>query len=211
MISFIAALVSYLLGVIDKLGYIGIFIGMTIESSFIPLPSELILIPVGALIAQGKMQFSTVFLLALCGSLFGALINYSLSLLLGRRVIEHFVSKHGKAFLISKEELDKTDAYFKSHGEVTTFIGRLMPGVRHLISIPAGFSRINLYKFSLFTALGWLLEPGSDICWMARRQKPSMDCTAPYTYNNLHSTNICINSFWVCTLSLKKKNKRVKQ
>ena len=78
MISFIAALVSYLLGVIDKLGYIGIFIGMTIESSFIPLPSELILIPVGALIAQGKMQFSTVFLLALCGSLFGALINYSL-------------------------------------------------------------------------------------------------------------------------------------
>jgi membrane protein DedA with SNARE-associated domain len=154
MISFISVIIAYILSVIDKLGYLGIFIGMTIESSFIPLPSELLLIPAGALIAQGKMQFAFVFIVALFGSLFGALINYFLSLLLGRRAIEHLISKYGRFILISKEELNRTDNYFYKHGSITTFIGRLLPGIRHLISIPAGFSKMNLYKFSLFTSLG---------------------------------------------------------
>lgn len=154
MIPFITSLVSLILGIIDKLGYLGIFIGMAIESSFIPLPSELMLIPAGVLISQGKMSFVAVFISGLFGSLVGALINYFLALGVGRRAIEHFVSKYGKFMLISKEELDSTDRYFGKHGEITTFIGRLLPGIRHLVSIPAGFSKMNIYKFSLFTAAG---------------------------------------------------------
>ena len=154
MITFIAPIVAYLLSAVEKLGYIGIFIGMTIESSFFPLPSELVLIPAGALISQGKMSFAITLFSAILGSVFGALINYVLALSLGRRVVNHLVSKYGKVFLINKNELDRTDKYFKTHGEITTFIGRLLPGIRHLISLPAGFSRMDLNRFCLFTALG---------------------------------------------------------
>jgi membrane protein DedA with SNARE-associated domain len=173
MIAFITQIVSYLLSLVEKLGYTGIFIGMTIESSFFPLPSELILIPAGALISQGKMSFSITIFFAILGSIFGALINYVIALSLGRRAIESLVSKYGKVFLISKNELDKTDIYFHTHGEVTTFVGRLLPGIRHLISLPAGFSKMNLNRFCLFTALGagfWsmiLIYAG----WLANRHQ----------------------------------------
>jgi len=154
MLPFISSVIAIILSVVDKLGYYGIFIGMTIESSFFPLPSELILIPAGALISQGKMNFWITFVSALLGTLFGALLSYVLALSLGRKAFEFLVSKYGKVFLISKDELEKTDKYFSKHGEITTFIGRLLPGVRHLISLPAGFSKMNLERFCLFTAIG---------------------------------------------------------
>lgn len=154
MIPFVASIVLLLLNIVKRLGYTGIFIGMTIESSFFPLPSELILIPAGALISQGQMNFYITISAAILGSVFGALINYVIALSLGRRAIEHLVSKYGKALFISKSELDKTDKYFYAHGEITTFIGRLLPGIRHLISLPAGFSKMNLNRFCLFTAIG---------------------------------------------------------
>jgi membrane protein DedA with SNARE-associated domain len=150
----VSLIIASLLKIIEKLGYIGIFIGMAIESSFFPLPSELILIPAGALISQGKMSFAITFFSALLGSIFGALINYAIALSLGRKTIESLTLKYGKAFLISKNELDKTDRYFNIHGEITTFVGRLLPGIRHLISLPAGFARMNIKRFALFTALG---------------------------------------------------------
>jgi membrane protein DedA with SNARE-associated domain len=139
---------------IDKVGYLGIFVGMLIESTFIPLPSETILIPAGALVAQGKMSFLIVFLVAVAGSLVGALINYSLALFLGRPIAELFIRKYGKVFFLSNKKLNKVDKYFENHGQVTTFIGRLIPGVRHLISIPAGFAKMNLTRFCIFTSLG---------------------------------------------------------
>ena len=127
---------------------------MTIESSFIPLPSELILIPAGALIAQGKMSFIPVFLASVLGSVFGALINYYLAFFLGRKTIDILVKRYGKFLFINEKNLKKTDVYFKEHGEATTFIGRLIPLARHLISLPAGFARMRLDRFVLFTALG---------------------------------------------------------
>jgi membrane protein DedA with SNARE-associated domain len=154
MIPFITSIVAFLLSAVGKLGYVGIFISMTIESSFLPLPSELVLIPAGVLISQGKMSFLFTFFSALLGSIFGALINYVLALTLGRRTIERLISRYGKAFLINTEELSKTDKYFKTHGEITTFVGRLLPGIRHLISLPAGFSRMDVNRFCLFTAFG---------------------------------------------------------
>jgi len=106
------------------------------------------------LISQGKMSFLITLFSAILGSVFGALINYVLALTLGRRTIERLISKYGKAFLISTDELNKTDKYFHTHGEITTFVGRLLPGVRHLISLPAGFSRMDVNRFCLFTAFG---------------------------------------------------------
>lgn len=171
--SLIGQLISSLLIIVDKLGYLGIFLGMAIESSIIPIPSEAMLIPAGALIAQGKMNFLMVFTFGLLGSLIGSMFTFFVGLFLGRKTIEHFSSKYGKIFFIGKNELDRTEEYYKRHGEVTTFVGRLLPGVRHLISLPAGFSKMNVFRFCLFTGLGagfWSLVL-IWIGWLAEKNK----------------------------------------
>ena len=150
----ITQLTLTLLSIINELGYLGIFIGMTIESSFFPFPSEIILIPAGALIAQGQMTFGMVFVAGLLGSLTGALVNFFLAMYLGRTTIDFLISKYGKILFLNHEKIKQSDDYFKKHGELTTFLGRFIPVIRQLISLPAGFSRMNLFKFCLFTSLG---------------------------------------------------------
>lgn len=154
VVEYLSQLVEALLSLIGELGYIGIFIGMTIESSFFPFPSEVILIPAGALIARGEMAFLPVFFAGLLGSLVGALISFFLAFFLGRKTVDFLISKYGKFLFITRKKLKKSDYYFKKHGEVTIFIARLIPLVRQIISLPAGFSKMSLFKFILFTALG---------------------------------------------------------
>ena len=138
---------------IFDMGYLGIFLLMLIESSFIPFPSEIVLVPAGYLASKGDMDISLILLASLLGSIGGALINYFGALYVGRK----FLLKYGKYILISEETLDKMENFFKAHGAISTFTGRLIPGIRQLISIPAGLSRMNLKVFIFYTSLGALI------------------------------------------------------
>jgi membrane protein DedA with SNARE-associated domain len=143
-------LINWLLQTIGALGYPGIFILMAMESSIIPIPSELVMPPAGYLAQQGQMNMAVAILCGTAGSLIGAYANYFAAHYLGRPL----VLKYGKYVWITEEKFAKVEKYFKDHGEISTFIGRLLPVVRHLISIPAGLASMNHVKFSLYTLFG---------------------------------------------------------
>lgn len=138
--------------------YTMVFVLMVIESSFIPFPSEVIVPPVAYLACTShEVNIWLVLLLATAGALGGALINYFLSVWIGRPIVYKFAnSRIGHACLINEEKVNKAERYFDSHGAVSTFVGRLIPAVRQLISIPAGLARMNILKFMLYTFLGAL-------------------------------------------------------
>jgi membrane protein DedA with SNARE-associated domain len=140
----------WLADTILRLGYPGILVLMAIESSVLPLPSELVMPPAGYLAAKGQMDSVLAVGVGTLGSVIGALVNYALALFVG----EPLLRRYGKYVLVSARSLDRTEAFFRRHGEISTLIGRLLPVVRHLISIPAGVSRMNLGRFIFFTALG---------------------------------------------------------
>lgn len=141
---------NWLMNIIETIGYLGIFICMTIESTFIPLPSEVIVPPAGYLAAQGKMNIYIVIICGTLGSVAGALINYWISIKLGRAII----IKWGKYFKLPESRFVKVEKYFNEHGAISTFIGRLVLGLRHYISIPAGLTKMKLDKFIFYTFLG---------------------------------------------------------
>ena len=140
-----------------NMNYTNITILMTIESSFIPFPSEIV-IPPAAYVASKPESDLNIFLVVLFGTLgaiIGALINYYLALWLGRPIVYKFAdSKLGHLLLLSSDKIKKAEDYFNDHGKVSTFIGRLVPGIRQLISIPAGLAKMNLGSFILYTTLG---------------------------------------------------------
>jgi len=144
------AVVDWLLQTIGTLGYPGIFLLMAMESSIIPIPSELVMPPAGYLAQQGKMSMTMAILCGTIGSLVGAYANYFAAHYLGRPLI----LKYGKYVFITEEKFAKVEIFFLKHGEISTFIGRLLPVVRHLISLPAGLAGMNHLKFSLYTLLG---------------------------------------------------------
>ncbi len=153
----------------ENAGYWLVFLFMVIESSFLPFPSEVVVPPAAFLAAQTSRQLTyqgetiaipdmNVFLIVLvatAGAIVGALINYYLAVWVGRPIVYAFAnSKFGHACLIDQEKVEKAERYFDEHGAASTFIGRLIPAVRQLISIPAGLARMNIVKFVVFTGLG---------------------------------------------------------
>lgn len=149
---------NFLLSITQDLGYIGVGILMTIESSFIPMPSEIIVPPAAFLASQGKMNIWLIIIAGTLGSVLGALLNYSLGFYLGRPVI-YKLAKHrfAKFFLVTPEKIKRAEKYFFDNSASATFVGRLIPVIRQLISIPAGFSKMPLRFFLFYTTLGSLL------------------------------------------------------
>ncbi|HBI58474.1 MAG: DedA family protein [Duncaniella sp.] len=148
--------------VVDNASYLLVFALMVVESSFIPFPSEVVVPPAAYLACtKGDMNVFVVVLVATAGAIVGALINYYLSMWIGRPIVYAFAnSKLGHACLIDKDKVEKAESYFDKHGAVSTFVGRLIPAVRQLISIPAGLSRMNLGVFVIFTGLGAMIWNG---------------------------------------------------
>jgi membrane protein DedA with SNARE-associated domain len=143
-------IVTKLTDVIFALGYPGITLLMALESSFFPFPSEVVLPPAGYLAAQGRMNAWVAFGAGLGGSLIGALFNYYLAGAVGRP----FLHRYHRWFLMQEASLDRAEAFFRRHGEISTFVGRLIPVIRQLISLPAGVARMRLERFAFYTALG---------------------------------------------------------
>ncbi len=147
---------EYVLNLVKEFGYIGIILGMAIESSLVPLPSEIVMIPAGVLAQKGEMNFFMVVFCGVLGSYLGSLANYVGAYFLGRPLIV----KYGKYFFLKEKKLKRVEAFFRKFGNISIFIARLIPVIRHFISIPAGFAKMNFFSFSLYTILGsalWML------------------------------------------------------
>ncbi len=141
-------IINFLVNTIGQMGYIGIFALMFLESSFFPFPSEVVMIPAGYLAFKGEMELYMVIFTGVLGSLAGAWFNYILAHRFGRK----FLFK-----IMSKEKVGKLDKFFDNHGHISTFTGRLIPGIRQYISFPAGLAKMDKVKFSLYTTLGALV------------------------------------------------------
>jgi len=142
--------IQWLLNGLLDLGYPGIVLLMAMESSVLPVPAELVMPPAGYWVAKGEMDAALAIASGVLGGVVGSLVNYGLALWLGRG----FVRRFGKYFLVTEKSLDRTERYFAAHGEISVLVGRMLPVVRHLISIPAGIARMPLRRFIGYTGLG---------------------------------------------------------
>lgn len=168
---------------VENANYLFVFLFMVVESSFIPFPSEVVVPPAAYLACTNTgvgqdMNIYMVVVVATLGALVGAFINYYLALWVGRPVVYRFAdSRIGHACLIDREKVVQAEEYFDRHGAISTFIGRLIPAIRQLISIPAGISRMNVGQFALFTTLGalvWNAILGGLGYWLSLHVEPSM-------------------------------------
>ena len=163
----------------DNMNYFTITILMMIESTVVPLPSEVIIPPaVYKALNTGELNIPLIIFFGTLGALIGASINYFAAKYVGRILVYKFAdSRIGHLFLVNKEKVEKAEAYFIKNGNSSTFIGRLLPGIRHLISIPAGLAKMNFGKFVFFTTLGAAIW---NIClaamgYLAFTQKGAID------------------------------------
>jgi len=150
MSEMLHTVIQWIVDVVSQLGYPGIVILMFLESSFFPFPSEVVIIPAGYLASQGEMNMFIVIAMGILGSWLGALLNYYLAVYLGRP----FLLRWGKYFFLTEDKFLKVEGFFRRHGEISTFTGRLITVVRQYISFPAGLARMNIGRFLFYTGLG---------------------------------------------------------
>lgn len=143
-------LAKHITAFIASTGYGSVFLLMIMESMILPVPSEAVMPFAGFLIADNRFTFQGVIFFSTLGSLVGSLISYYIGLWGGKPLVE----KYGKYILVSHEDLEKTEKFFQRRGDLTIFISRFIPVIRHLISLPAGLARMNLLKFCIYTVLG---------------------------------------------------------
>ena len=152
----LAAVATWILGIISSMHYAGIVLLMAIESACIPLPSEIIMPFAGFLVSKGEMTLLGIALAGAIGCVVGSIPAYYVGMFGGRPLAERF----GKYVLISKDDLDMADRWFKNHGEIIIFVARLLPAVRTFIAFPAGVARMNMPKFIIYTFVGSFIW-----CW----------------------------------------------
>lgn len=146
----LGSIIEWIVSVVSQLGYPGIMIMMFLESSFFPFPSEVVMVPAGYLASQGEMNLYVAIAMGVLGSWGGALLNYYLAVYLGRP----FLLRWGKYFFLTEDKFLKVEGFFRRHGEISTFTGRLITVVRQYISFPAGLARMNIWRFLFYTGLG---------------------------------------------------------
>jgi membrane protein DedA with SNARE-associated domain len=197
-------IIDWLVNTIGQWGYFGIVVLMFLESSFFPFPSEVVVPPAGYLAAQGRMSLWLVVLAGVAGSLFGAIFNYWLAAKWGRP----FFEKYGRYMFISQKTLARADSFFEQHGHISTFIGRLIPGIRQYISLPAGLVRMDMLLFSLFTAFGaliWVVVLALLGYWLGNNQ----EVFATYLHEiTIGIVFLCLVFVGIYVLLLKKFKKR---
>lgn len=135
---------------VESFGYFGIFIMTFIESTFVPIPAEVTLIPAGYLVHSGEMNGYAVWAISVLGTLGGSLTNYYIAYHFGRK----FLLRYGRYFFMNEEKLQAMEYFMEKHGAISMFSGRLLPGIKHFISFPAGLGKMNLFIFGTFTVLG---------------------------------------------------------
>jgi membrane protein DedA with SNARE-associated domain len=143
-------IINFIVDLVAEMGYTGIVIMMFLESSFFPFPSEAAMIPAGYLASKGEMNIYAAIACGILGSLLGSFFNYYLAVTFGRKAL----LRYGRYVFFTEESMQKVEKFFKAHGHISTFSGRLIPVVRQYISLPAGLARMNLAVFGVFTALG---------------------------------------------------------
>lgn len=158
-------IVDIIVGLVWQMGYLGIFFMMVIESSFIPFPSEVAMLPAGYLSALWEMNILLAFTAGTLGALWGATINYYLGMKFGSKVVQAMIHKYGKYILLNEKHYIKSEEYFKSHGPITMLVGRFIPAVRQLISIPAGIFRMNYLTFCALTFI-WAGTWNTVLLWI---------------------------------------------
>ncbi|MCM1033655.1 MAG: DedA family protein [Odoribacter sp.] len=187
---------------VENANYWFVFIFMVIESSFVPFPSEVVVPPAAYLaVTRDDMNVFGIVAVATAGAVVGALINYYLSLWIGRPLVYRFAnSRFGHACLINEEKVQKAELYFDRHGAVSTFIGRLIPAVRQLISIPAGLAKMNVGIFVIFTALGACVWNGvlAALGWWLGKAVPIDQLFAKVEEYNTYLTYIGLGIGVIC-------------
>ena len=151
--GFVEEVFALILDFVETFGYFGIFFMTLIESTFLPIPSEFTLIPAGYLISKGMMHVAPVLIASLSGTLIGSLLNYSIAYYFGRKLFINY----GKYFFIKPGQLHSLELFFNKYGALSTFFGRMLPGIKHFTSFPAGLARMNLKLFCIYTFMGSLI------------------------------------------------------
>lgn len=147
---------NFLVDFVHLTGYAGIFVLTFLESTFLPIPSEATMIPAGYLVHEGRLNFMLVWIISTLGTIGGSLFNYWIAHAMGKP----FLRRYGKYMLLPPDKIAWLQQYFNNHGPISVFTGRLIPGIRHVISFPAGLAGMNLKIFTLYTAIGgsiWML------------------------------------------------------
>lgn len=145
---------DWIINLLERAGYLGVALLMFLENVFPPIPSELIMPLAGFTAAKGQLSFALVVLSGALGSLAGAFVWYWVGLKLGRARVERFAQRHGRWLTVCPPDIRRASTWFERHGGGAVLIGRVVPAVRSMISVPAGIARMELLRFTLYSALG---------------------------------------------------------